>query len=35
MSVKQIESLSIGAGNFQASEFQAWFIVEFAMLGGS
>ena len=26
MSVKHIESLSVGAGDFQAGEFQAWFI---------
>ena len=29
MSVKHIDSLSVGA-----DEFQAWFIVEFADLGG-
>ena len=34
MSVKHIDSMCVGAGEFQASEFQAWFIVEFADLGG-
>ena len=34
MRIKFIDSLSVGAGEFQASEFQSWFIVEFATLGG-
>ena len=34
MRIKFIDSLSVGAGEFQAGEFQSWFIVEFAMLGG-
>lgn len=34
MSVNFIDSLSLGAGEFQISEVQGWFIVEYAMLGG-
>ena len=34
MHIKFIDSLTIGAGEFQVSEFQGWFIVEFAHLGG-
>ena len=34
MKVNFIDSLTIGAGEFQAGEFQSWFIVEFAHMGG-
>ncbi len=34
MRIKFIDSVGVGAGEFQASEFQSWFIVEFATLGG-